>query len=198
MSFGFQPFDLREKFEATQRNLPHWHQPGATYFVTFRLADSLPVAVLERLEELQRVNAQEGFEWVERYLDAGSGDCILSNQAHAKTVETALLHFDGVRYDLGVYAFMPNHVHVLVQPLEPATLSSVMQSWKSYTAHQINKRDCRTGILWQTESFDRIVRDDVELRKFDAYIMANPGAAGLRPATFRLGRGSATWLELSP
>jgi putative transposase len=25
------------------RNLPHWRQNGATYFVTFRLADSIPM-----------------------------------------------------------------------------------------------------------------------------------------------------------
>ena len=26
----------------TRNRLPHWQQPGATYFLTFRLADSIP------------------------------------------------------------------------------------------------------------------------------------------------------------
>ena len=30
-----------------ERNLPHWRQEGGTYFVTFRLADSLPASVAE-------------------------------------------------------------------------------------------------------------------------------------------------------
>jgi putative transposase len=34
------------------RHLPHWRQDGATYFVTFRLADSLPQT---KLDELRRI-----------------------------------------------------------------------------------------------------------------------------------------------
>ena len=34
-----------------RRHLPHWRQWGATYFVTFRLADSLPQ---EKLQQLKR------------------------------------------------------------------------------------------------------------------------------------------------
>jgi hypothetical protein len=30
--------------------LPHWEKDGATYFITFRLADSLPHSVLEQIE----------------------------------------------------------------------------------------------------------------------------------------------------
>ena len=195
MPLGFQPFDFRGKFQATQRNLPHWQQPGATYFVTFRLADSLPAAVLERLEELQRLNPSDAFDWVERYLDAGVGNCILKNPDCAKTVETALRHFDGERLVLGSYAVMPNHVHVLVQPLGTATLRSVLHGWKSYTSHKINQQTGRDGRVWQAESFDRIVRDDVELRKFNEYILANPASANLSAGTFAVGQGSAAWLN---
>jgi REP element-mobilizing transposase RayT len=33
------------------RNLPHWRQPGATYFVTFRQADSIPKAILAEWQD---------------------------------------------------------------------------------------------------------------------------------------------------
>ena len=33
-----------------RRNLPHIQPPGASYFVTYRLAGSIPKAVLERLK----------------------------------------------------------------------------------------------------------------------------------------------------
>jgi hypothetical protein len=36
-----------------QRHLPHWRQDGATYFVTFRLADSLPQSKLDELAALK-------------------------------------------------------------------------------------------------------------------------------------------------
>jgi hypothetical protein len=34
-------------FHIYRRNLPHWRLKDAVYFVTFRLADSIPQAVLE-------------------------------------------------------------------------------------------------------------------------------------------------------
>ena len=34
--------------------LPHWEKDNATYFITFRLADSLPKSVLERIESEQQ------------------------------------------------------------------------------------------------------------------------------------------------
>lgn len=47
---GFQ--GLREDLPLTvyDRHLPHWRQDGATYFVTFRLEDSLPQSKLHELE----------------------------------------------------------------------------------------------------------------------------------------------------
>jgi len=37
-----------------RRNLPHVHPPRATFFVTFRLAGSLPQEVVEHLREEQQ------------------------------------------------------------------------------------------------------------------------------------------------
>ncbi len=34
-----------------QRHLPHYQPPGATLFITFRLAHSIPVEVLKQLAE---------------------------------------------------------------------------------------------------------------------------------------------------
>jgi len=195
MASQFQPFDSRKEFHSTRRNLPHWQQPDATYFVTFRLANSLPEEVRERFEEMQRLDDSGAFAWIERYLDAGSGDCILGIPEHAEIVVSSLRHFDGKRYALGSFVVMPNHVHVLVQPIGPATLTSVMHGWKSYTAHELQRRTGVTGRVWQEESFDRIVRDDAELSKYTAYILANPTEAKLSPGTFIVGQGSANWFE---
>lgn len=38
-----------------ERNLPHWRQDGAVYFVTFRLKDSIPKSVLEAWEHDRRI-----------------------------------------------------------------------------------------------------------------------------------------------
>ena len=44
-------FDPEADFKVYRRNLPHWRQAGVTYFVTFRLADSLPTQKLAALKE---------------------------------------------------------------------------------------------------------------------------------------------------
>lgn len=44
----FGAFDPEADVEVTVRNLPHWFQPGAAIFITFRTADSMPEEVLLR------------------------------------------------------------------------------------------------------------------------------------------------------
>src|SRR5438445_9018315 len=48
---AFVPFDECRATRIYQRNLPHWRQEGVTYFVTFRLGDSIPEPVRRRWEE---------------------------------------------------------------------------------------------------------------------------------------------------
>ena len=85
----------------------------------------------------------------------------------------ALHHFDGQRYRLGTFAVAGNHVHVLVSPIPGFSLSSVMHSWKSFTANTINKQLGLTGKLWRPESFDWIVRNEVHLERIEHYIAAH-------------------------
>lgn len=42
----FRPFDPDGPLRVYVRHLPHWRQPGATYFVTYRQDDSIPGKVL--------------------------------------------------------------------------------------------------------------------------------------------------------
>lgn len=72
----FRAFDERGGLRIYHRNLPHWRQPGATYFVTFRQADSIPRAVLSswnrmREEWLTAHGIQQAWETSQpgRYLD---------------------------------------------------------------------------------------------------------------------------------
>lgn len=52
---GFQGLHPDKPLTFYMRDLPHWRQEGATYFVTFRLADSLPQAKLRELDELRKL-----------------------------------------------------------------------------------------------------------------------------------------------
>jgi putative transposase len=86
----------------------------------------------------------------------------------------ALRHFDGSRYELYACVVMPDHVHVLVKPLERHILQDIVHSWKSFTAHQF-RRDFGYKVgIWQEEYFDRIVRDEREFLDKAQYIINNP------------------------
>ena len=184
------PLDIHE------RNMPHWQQEGTTYFVTFRLADSIPKKKLQQWQQerdLWLKNHQEPYSDIEKneyhqlfsekiqdWLDAGQGSCLLQHPDNAKIVADTLKHFDGERYTLREWVVMPNHVHALVSPHKEYPLDDILHSWKSFSAHEINKREKCTGQLWQHESYDHIVRSPEQLRHFENYIHNNPVKAGIK------------------
>ena len=179
--------------------LPHLKREGATYFVTFRLAGTLPKEVLaelkrERAAIIETALAQNRpltwreqtalFNWysekVDKYLDAGHGECWLRRADVASLVASALQFFLSERYALNAWVIMPNHVHVVVRPQPPWTLSQVLKSWKNFTALEANKLLRRTGLpFWQSESYDHRCRDDEDLAHSCRYTTLNPVNAGL-------------------
>ncbi|WP_020505454.1 Eco57I restriction-modification methylase domain-containing protein [Lamprocystis purpurea] len=183
---------------ASGENLPHWTCDQAVYHVSFRLADSVPqakreewIAERERLaENAKRANreltAEEEdrirflySERIEKFLDTGHGDCLMNHPPIAELVAGALRHFDGQRYSLHAWCVMPNHVHVIVEPLPGHDLSNIIHSWKSFTAHEINKRLQRRGDVWQHDAYNHIIRSEKEYRFQIAYVWENPDKAGL-------------------
>lgn len=165
--------------------LPHLSKPGGTYFVTFCLADVAPARAAERQRILRDEPAEKVADRTD--LDPSSGACILKQPELAAIVEDALVFFQGERYALSAWVVMPNHVHAVVTPFDERTLSEILQSWKSFTAHEINRKLGRRGRLWQKESFDHLVRNAEGFERFVDYTERNPVAAGLvdRPADWQ-------------
>jgi len=178
--------------------LPHLKKEGAVYFVTFRLADSLPAHEVARLKHERQVileqarAAKSPLTWheeeqllawycdkVEALLDAGHGTCCLSKPEIAGLVAGALKHFNGQRYELRAWVVMPNHVHAVVWPMPGQTLGDILHSWKSFTSKAANKLLGRTGEFWQKESYDHWIRDDTERARLVAYVENNPVKARL-------------------
>ena len=58
------------------------------------------------------------------------------------------------------WAIMPNHVHVVLKPLAGQELPKIVQSWKSFTAKEINRLLNRQGTLWMDEYYDHLIRDE--------------------------------------
>jgi len=188
-------FDPKEPIADLKGTLPHWRQDGATYFITFRLADSLPQEKLnqwkqekvlwlkEHPEPHDEATRHEYYQLfpdrLQNWMDAGYGSCRLAGGEEKKRVENALKKFDGERYRLHEFVVMPNHVHVLVSPLADNLLSDILHSWKSYTANELNRLSGTKGsAVWQKESFDHIVRNERQMTQIRKYIQDNPKQSG--------------------
>ncbi len=107
------------------------------------------------------------------------GKCVLRQPENARIVQDSILFFEAKRYYLSAWSIMPNHVHVVVTPIDSHSLSDVLHSWKSYTSSQINKRLAQLGTLWERESFDHAIRSVEEWEYFICYTEENPAAAGI-------------------
>jgi RecG-like helicase/REP element-mobilizing transposase RayT len=138
-----------------RRRLPHFEKPWAIYAVTI---------------------ATKGRRGLSR--------------ASRTVVLDAIRHFDGDRYELFAACVMPDHAHLLIQPWIKAvgaddksprfwTLSELLRSIKSFSAHQINGLEGTKGSIWEKERFDRYVRGDRDLAEKFKYIVRNPWEAGV-------------------
>ena len=92
------------------------------------------------------------------------------------------MRFDGERYGLIAWCVMPTHVHVLIERKDGWAVSSVVHSWKSFTANAINRALGLTGSFWAREYYDRFMRHADQAETTLAYIENNPVAAGLCPS----------------
>ena len=186
MPINFQGFDPHKPVRIYRRNLPHWRQDGATYFVTFRLHDALPQHLVQQLEQIRKVLLAAGdrqedaleadrqyFLSMKTYLDQGLGCCWLGRSDFNELVVNAMRHFDGQRYELGETAVMPNHAHAMVRPLAGFELEDILHAWKGYTGSEMNKLMGASGRVWQDESYDRLVRDSLEFARTSRYIRNN-------------------------
>lgn len=176
--------------------MPHIQIAGATYFITFRLANSLPIEALDKLaEDKQKINklpeSQKEFAhraWFAKYDDyldqALHGSLYLKNEQVADMVAESIRFRDEKVYDLIAYCIMPNHVHLVCTPLEKMEgtyfgLTEILHSLKRRTAREANKVLRRHGTFWQDESYDHFIREDAELEKVVKYVLYNPVKANL-------------------
>jgi REP element-mobilizing transposase RayT len=130
-------------------NLAHLQPVGATFFITFRLYDSIPVTHFikikeerdERIDLLKKMKPKGYLEEIQkerkRYfkkydevLDKTiDGPQFLKNPVVAKIVIDKLKQYDGKLYELIAYCVMSNHVHIVIN-----------------TGQQIDKDDLETYV----------------------------------------------------
>ena len=137
---------------ASRRLLPHFEIPGSTYHVTWKTVECVK----------------------------------LSDEAQGKAL-AACRFWHGKKMKCYLACVMPDHVHLLLQPLPIQergksgvySLTEILRSIKSFSAHEINKVMDLRGPVWQQESYDRMIRSETDLHEKWNYIWNNPRELGI-------------------
>jgi REP element-mobilizing transposase RayT len=177
-------------------NLPHWLVADHAYFVTIRLAGTVPRPILmemqaerdalvkacateDALTELSRrqflrmencLNAVDNTrDWLVR---PGVPDLILSNLGWLEKERG---------WHVYAVTVLSNHVHILLRNQEGRSghLLDDIGFYKSYVAAQSNRMLGRKGTFWAREGFDHWCRNEDKVKSVARYICANPVKAGL-------------------
>jgi REP element-mobilizing transposase RayT len=193
--------DISSLIVSSGERLPHWQCNNAIYHVSFRLVDSVSLSVrnkwirerdnliesakqfehdIELAQEIEKKAQNFYSQQMENFLDAGCGQCYLSQDNIANLVANSFTHFDNVRYRLHAWCIMPNHVHVIVEPIANYDLLKIIHSWKSFTAHRANDILGRTGAFWQADAYNHIIRSKREYIFQVRYTWENPDKARLQ------------------
>ena len=108
---------------------------------------------------------------------------VLSPKGRDAVLES-ILHWKDHRYGLYAACVMPDHAHLLIEPMVERedddgaalffSLSKILHTIKSFTANRVNKIENASGPVWETESFDRMIRSESDLQEKFQYIARNP------------------------
>ena len=188
---------MPETLRFTRRNLPHWLVAERTYFITIRLAGTLPKAVVAELaaerEELRRLCGEDDERWtelrrrqfvrLENILDAcADGGQWLTQPGIAVGLLESLEWLESQRgWLIHAAVVMSNHVHIVMRHGDgrSATLLEDLAHYKRYTARVANRRLGRGGRFWAREDFDHWCRSQDKVDGVVEYVLNNPVKAGL-------------------
>jgi REP element-mobilizing transposase RayT len=162
-----------------RRNLPHWQPERCSVFLTWRLHGSLPQGFAQQLLKWSGTPGKQ-FLHADQMLDAASSGPGWLHDSQIAGGMQRVIHRGAEleHYALRAYVIMPNHVHVLLDPL--VRLEKLTIGIKGVSARDANVRLGRTGKpFWQDESFDHWIRNPGQFAKTQAYIEKNPVKAGL-------------------
>nr|MBA2432596.1 transposase [Chthoniobacterales bacterium] len=107
------------------------------------------------------------------------------SESAREIVLQSILRWKDHRYELYAACVMPDHVHLLIEPMverdddegKPVFygLARILHTIKSWTANEINRAEGTKGAaVWERESFDRLIRSQSDLQEKFRYIMRNP------------------------
>ena len=77
------------------------------------------------------------------------------------------------------FVLMPDHLHWIFRLYPKHNLSQVVKHYKSLVTLSIRKKMGRKVVIWQSNFYDHLIRDESDLLNQARYIVANPLRANL-------------------
>jgi len=194
--------NFSNQIERHKNHLPHWQQEGVLQFVTWHLGDALPVSARRKImfERAQWLKAHPQ-PWdpetekdyfttfdgrIQNWLDQGMGNCWLRDSMICELVAKSFHFQDARTYNLDSYVIMPNHVHILFEPINDSPLEKIIRDIKGFTSHRINKYLKRKGTFWMEDYWDRMIRGETHYLRVRRYMKENPTKAKIPEGSFGL------------
>jgi putative transposase len=193
MTIHESPYTLR----FTRRKLPHWLVADCTYFVTVRLAGTIPRDVLMSMaaerdalaktqpkSEAQQALQRKQFLRLESILDAHqSGIDWLLHPPVAEAFIDALswLTEPAQGWDIYAVTLMSTHAHIVMRNRAGLSRNLLrhLGQFKRHTARVSNRLLDRNGSFWAREDFDHWCRNENKVLSAVRYTANNPVKAGL-------------------
>ncbi|WP_041672823.1 transposase [Sulfurovum sp. NBC37-1] len=162
-------------------NLPHIDMKGYYQFITFRIKESID-SYLKQLYANKYDSEKIKQYKMDQYLDKSINGAFL-NGSLIQEIQNYYFNHHGKEFDLYAVTIMPNHIHALVK--QKSSLSDIVRILKGGSAHIINKRLNRTGKVWSSDYFDKVIRDEKHFQITYEYIKHNAFKAKLEDAKER-------------
>ena len=180
---------------------------GYAYFVTVRIADSLPMHIVKQLKDdyqyrvsiiekelpeakdvLIELEKKRYFGKFDQQLDQRiDSSSIFHNRKAIDCFKNVLEEKRGVWYELHAYSILPNHVHFLIDTSIQYQadnqiikgIPEILSYIKKKAAYDIQTELSINRIIWQKENYFHKISNEREWMNVASYILTNPVKAGL-------------------
>jgi putative transposase len=100
---------------------------------------------------------------------------------------------EGTGFRIVAYCFMSDHLHILVAGGSSSDLRELVKRAKQMSSYHAGRKG--HPHIWQSGYYDRVIRQDEDVRRYARYILENPVRSGLvaAPSDYPYG-----WTEIPP
>ena len=83
------------------------------------------------------------------------------------------------QYNIKAFVIMPDHIHLIMQPLGDSNISDIMKQIKGSFSRYYNQINKASGTVLQKGFYDNVIRSEKQYHEITDYIHYNPVQKGI-------------------